>query len=162
MLPAEVDEKYIALVAHNERKSALKSFVAEHKDFFSKVTLVTTESTGRTLKESLGINVTELVASGPLGGDLAIGGMISEKKIAAIFFFKDPLSAHPHAADIEALTRLCDVHHVPYATNLASARGILMILQEFGTDWQLDADEHSIVEKYKQDQAKVIQSVSKQ
>lgn len=162
--PVEVDDntRYISLVAHNEMKSALKSFVEEHKDFFSKVPLVTTGSTGRTLKKSLGIPVEKLVASGPLGGDQAIGGMISEEKIAAIFFFKDPLSSHAHAADIEALTRLCDVHQIPYATNPASAIGILMLLKEFGTDWQLESDEGSIVDKYKKAQSKVIQSVSNQ
>ena len=122
--------------------------------------LVTTGSTGKAMTESLGIPVEKLVASGPLGGDQAIGGLISEHKIAAIFFFKDPLSAHPHAADIEALTRLCDVHRVPYATNSASAIGLLMALRQFGLDWQIDRDQNTVLSRYQQTQSKVISKVS--
>jgi methylglyoxal synthase len=50
------------------------------------------------------------VSSGPLGGDQEIGGRISNGEVGVVFFFRDPLSAHPHEADIHALCRLCDVH----------------------------------------------------
>ena len=110
---------------------------------------MTTGTTGRSLKNKLDIHVEKLVASGPLGGDQAIGGLISEGRISAIFFFKDPLSSHAHASDIEALTRLCDVHQIPYATNAASAQGLLMSLAEFGLDWDINKEESLIVQKYK-------------
>ena len=158
-VPVNQETKYISLVAHNEMKPSLIKFVEDHRNFFGKMPLVTTGSTGKAMTESLGIPVEKLVASGPLGGDQAIGGMISEHRIAAIFFFKDPLSAHPHAADIEALTRLCDVHHVPYATNFASAIGLLMALRRFGLDWQFDY-EQSALSKYKQAQSQVIAQVA--
>jgi len=38
-----------------------------------------------------------------------------------VFFFVDPLSAQPHEPDIRALLRVCNVHNVPLATNLATA-----------------------------------------
>ena len=125
-VPVNEETKYVSLVAHNEMKSTLIKFVEEHRNFFGKMPLVTTGSTGRAITDSLGIPVEKLVASGPLGGDQAIGGLISEHKVAAIFFFKDPLSAHPHAADIEALTRLCDVHQVPHCTGRISSVWYLM------------------------------------
>ena len=160
--PVPVDEntRFVSLVAHNEMKNVLLKFVEEYYDFFSKVPLVTTGSTGRSLQQSLGITVERLVASGPLGGDQVIGGMISENKICAIFFFKDPLTAHAHAADIEALTRLCDVHQIPYATNRASAIGLLMALDNFGLEWKVSSDENSIVYKYNEGQSKIISSVT--
>ncbi len=153
--------KYIALVAHNQTKEVLINFVADHLIFFNTLPLVTTGSTGRALKGKLGIDVQKLVASGPLGGDQAIGGMISEGKISAIFFFKDPLSPHPHAADIEALTRLCDVHQIPYATNGASARGLMMSIQTLGLEWEMHEKDSHIVEKYKESQQSVISSHAK-
>ena len=70
--------KFVSLVAHNDMKNVLINFVAGNKPFFSGLPLVTTGSTGRSLKNKLGIEVERLVASGPLGGDQAIGGMISE------------------------------------------------------------------------------------
>ena len=159
-IPVTPQTKYISLVAHNEMKSSLINFVEEHRNFFGRMPLVTTGSTGKAMTESLGIPVEKLVASGPLGGDQAIGGLISEHRIAAIFFFKDPLSAHPHAADIEALTRLCDVHRVPYATNSASAVGLLMALRQFGLNWQIEYEPDSVISKYQQKQSQVISQVS--
>ena len=41
-------------------------------------------------------------ASGPLGGDQAIGVLVSADNVCGIIFFRDPLSAYPHRADIEA------------------------------------------------------------
>ncbi len=41
--------------------------------------------------------------------------------VQAVFFFVDPLSAQPHDPDIRALLRVCNVHNVPLATNLATA-----------------------------------------
>ena len=70
------------------------------------------------------------VKSGPLGGDQAIGHMISTGNIRGIIFFRDPLSAHPHHADIEALGRLCDVYQIPLATNPATGIAVLEYLSE--------------------------------
>ena len=36
-------------------------------------------------------------------------------------FFVDPLSAHPHEPDVLSLQRLCNVHNVAIATNVATA-----------------------------------------
>ena len=152
--------RHVALVAHNNMKNVIINFVAEHKSFFAELPLVTTGSTGRSLKNKLGIEVEQLVASGPLGGDQAIGGMISEGQIAAIFFFKDPLSSHAHASDIEALTRLCDVHQIPYATNAASAEGLMMSLKAYGLHWELNLQESEVVKRYKKNQQAVINSHS--
>ena len=66
------------------------------------------------------LNINRL-ASGPLGGDQQIGSLIVNQDIDLVIFLRDPLTSQAHEPDIQALIRLCDVYHVPVATNLASA-----------------------------------------
>ena len=63
--------------------------------------------------------------SGPLGGDQMIGAEVAKKRIHGIIFLRDPLTSQPHEPDITALLRVCDVHNVPLATNLATAELVL-------------------------------------
>jgi methylglyoxal synthase len=51
--------------------------------------------------------------------------MIASGKIDYVIFLRDPLTAQPHEPDVSALLRVCDVHNVPLATNLASATAII-------------------------------------
>jgi methylglyoxal synthase len=50
-----------------------------------------------------------------------IGAEIAKELIDAVIFLRDPLTAQPHEPDVSALLRVCDVHDVPLATNIASA-----------------------------------------
>jgi methylglyoxal synthase len=68
--------------------------------------------------------------SGPEGGDMQIGARIVSGDVDAVVFLRDPLTAHPHEPDIQALLKVCDVHGVPVATNLASAEILLRSLTQ--------------------------------
>jgi len=118
----------IALIAHDQKKSALVEFVRGHMDFFRARRLVATGSTGALLARELGIEI-ERVAHGPEGGDLIIGGRVALGQIAAVIFFRDPLTAQPHEPDVSALLRVCDVHNIPLATNAASAEAIVAAMK---------------------------------
>jgi methylglyoxal synthase len=71
-----------------------------------------------------------LVNSGPNGGDQQIGGMVASGVVRAVIFLRDPLMAQPHEPDIAALMRVCDVHNVPLATNVATAEAVMHLLFE--------------------------------
>ena len=126
---------YISLIAHNNMKSALVDFVENHIEYFESVPLVATVNTGEALYKKLGISLTKKVASGPLGGDQTIGSLIAPGQLGAVFFFRDPLFSHPHQADIDALTRLCDVYQVPIATNPSTAEALVDYLSRKGLDF---------------------------
>ena len=159
--------RLVALVAHNNMKPSMMNFVAKHIDFFKTVSIVTTGSTGSALEKKLGLTVACKVASGPLGGDQEIGGMITNDAVAASFFFIDPLSAHPHEADIRALTRICEVHNVPCATNPSSAKALVHSFttnEEFRltlSKYITANTESDVVAAYMENQKKIIEAVAK-
>ena len=119
----------LALIAHDQKKAALVEFVLRHRDVFERSQLVATGSTGRLIEEKVGLDV-ECVAHGPDGGDLIIGARVALGQIRAVIFFRDPLTAQPHEPDVSALMRVCDVHQIPLATNLATAEAIVAWLSD--------------------------------
>ena len=110
----------IALIAHDGRKVDMVAFATYNRERLSRFDLVATSTTGLLLQEKVGLDVTRLL-SGPMGGDAQIAAMIVEGKIRAVIFLVDPLSAHPHDPDIRTILRVCNVHNIPLATNVASA-----------------------------------------
>mmetsp|Transcript_140400 Transcript_140400/g.244475 ORF Transcript_140400/g.244475 Transcript_140400/m.244475 type:complete len:628 (-) Transcript_140400:140-2023(-) len=133
------ETRFVSLVAHDEMKPSMMKFVEDNFDYMMTTPLVTTGTTGKSL-EKMGLKVGKKVNSGPVGGDQEIAAMGCNGKVAAVFFFKDPLTALPHSADIEALVRVCDVHGIPYATNPGTARGVLLALKKFGLQWREKAN----------------------
>lgn len=116
--------KTIALIAHDRCKTEMVVFAREHAAALSQQRLVATRTTGGLLRAELGLNVEQML-SGPQGGDLQIGALIAEGQVHAVIFLRDVLTAQPHEPDISALLRICDVHNVPVATNLATAAWVL-------------------------------------
>ena len=119
----------LALIAHDGKKEEMVRLAREHKENLSKLTLVATRSTGQLVREGTGLAIT-LVNSGPMGGDQQIGAMVASGVVKAVIFLRDPLTAQPHEPDIAALMRVCDVHNVPLATNLATAEAVMHLLFE--------------------------------
>ena len=119
----------VALIAHDGKKDDLARLARAHRDTLGRLRLVATGTTGRLLEMAIGLPV-ERMASGPEGGDLQIGARVVEGLIDAVIFLRDPLTAHPHEPDIQALLKICDVHQVPLATNMTSAEIVLSFLAE--------------------------------
>lgn len=114
----------LALIAHDEKKPDLIDFAENRSDDLDHFELMATGTTGTRLIEATGLDI-ERKQSGPLGGDMQIGAEIASEDCHGVIFLRDPLTAQPHEPDITALLRICDVHDVPLATNLASADAVL-------------------------------------
>jgi methylglyoxal synthase len=119
----------LALVAHDGKKDDLLRLAMNYRSALARLHLIATSHTAGLLAEALGLPV-ERVRSGPRGGDIQIGAKIVAGEIDAVVFLRDPLTAHPHEPDIQALLKVCDVHGVPVATNLASAEILLRSLSQ--------------------------------
>lgn len=96
------------------------AFVMDHKERLRGFDLVATHTTGKLIKEKTGL-AARCLLSGPFGGDAQIAALVAEGRVNAVFFFLDPLGKHPHDPDIQGLLRICNVHNVPLATNIATA-----------------------------------------
>lgn len=117
----------VALVAHDGKKAELVELLRIHRPLLAPFRLIATRSTGGLLERELNLRV-EVVASGPEGGDLQLGARLVEGAIDAVIFLRDPLTAHPHEPDIQALLKVCDIRRIPLATNAASAEILLHFL----------------------------------
>ena len=118
----------IALIAHDQMKNALVAIGREFKSTLQAHRLMATGTTGSRLRDGVGLEV-ECLLSGPLGGDLQIGARLATGLVDMVIFLRDPMTPQPHEPDINALVRACDVHDIPCATNLASARILLQQLK---------------------------------
>ena len=121
----------IALVAHNGKKDDMVALATEFAPLLRAHTLMATGTTGGRLQAEVGLSVERLL-SGPLGGDLQIGARLSVGEVDLLVFLRDPMTAQAHEPDINALVRACDVHNVPCATNVATARVLLERLLSIG------------------------------
>ncbi len=118
------EHKTVALIAHDNKKDEMIAFALRNRAVLERYHLIATGTTGGLLIEKVGLNVTQML-SGPLGGDAQIAAQVAEGKVAAVFFFIDPLGKHPHDPDINSLLRICNVHNVPLATNPSTAAFII-------------------------------------
>lgn len=123
----KISEKRVALIAHDAKKVDIVMFANKHKDKLGQCELIATGTTGTMIKSKAGLEVKQM-HSGPDGGDLQIAGLIASGEIELVIFLRDPLTAQPHDPDISALLRVCDVHNIPFATNLATAEALIVNL----------------------------------
>jgi methylglyoxal synthase len=110
----------IALIAHDNKKQEMLEWAELNLVLLGVHELFATATTGRVLRERLGLPVT-CFRSGPLGGDQQIGSRIAEGEIDLLVFLCDPLASHPHDVDVKALLRIAVVCNIPTACNRATA-----------------------------------------
>jgi methylglyoxal synthase len=95
----------LALIAHDAKKEDMVRLAKMHAENMVRLDLIATRSTGQLIQGRTGLPVT-LMQSGSLGGDQQIGALIA-------------------SGDVSAVMRVCDVHDVPLATNVATAEALL-------------------------------------
>ena len=69
-------------------------------------------------------------SSGPLGGDAELVALMCTRQLGGVMFFVDPMSAHPHTADIACLTRQAIVHNMLFMNNPVSANAGAHVLRQ--------------------------------
>lgn len=125
----------IALIAHDTKKELMVQFCIAYCGVLSKHNLCATGTTGKMVAEATGLNVQHYL-SGSQGGDQQIAARISCNEIDLLLFFRDPISVKPHEPNDMNLLRLCDVHNILVATNIATAEALIHALERGDLDWR--------------------------
>lgn len=124
------DMRQLALVAHNHMKPAMKDFIETYSEILQNFRITGTQTTMRMCKTLWGednpkIQYGMACTSGPLGGDAQVAALMCMEDLGALIFFVDPLSAHPHQADIDSLIRLANCGNVITCLNPTSAMSMM-------------------------------------
>ena len=117
----------LAFIAHNEQKDALVRFINEYASLLDGYSAIATKETGDRIRRDTSLRVTSLLP-GAKGGDVQIAARVAEQQIAAVIFLADAQLKHNTAADLGTMTRMCQLHDVPLATNLSTARAVILSL----------------------------------
>lgn len=125
----------IALIAHDTKKELMVQLCIAYCGVLSKHNLCATGTTGKMVAEATGLNVQRYL-SGSQGGDQQIAARVSCNEIDLLLFFRDPISVKPHETNDMNLLRLCDVHNIPVATNIATAEALIHALERGDLDWR--------------------------
>ncbi len=125
----------IALIAHDKKKDLMVQFCMAYCGIFSKHTLCATGTTGKLISEATGLTVDRFL-SGAQGGDQQIGARVAYNEIDMVIFLRDPLSPMPKEPDVNSLLKVCDVHNIPIATNIATAEMLILGLDRGDLSWR--------------------------
>ena len=125
----------IALIAHDSKKELLVQFCIAYCGILSKHNICATGTTGKMVAQATGLNIKSYL-SGSQGGDQQICARISCNEIDLLLFFRDPINAKPSEPNEMTLLRLCDVHNIPMATNIATAEVLIHGLERGDLDWR--------------------------
>ena len=125
----------IAIIAHDAKKELMAQFCIAYCGILSRHKLCATGTTGKMVSEATGLEI-NCFLSGIQGGDQQIGALIACNEIDMLLIFSDPLNPKEHEPNVSNLLRLCDVHNVPAATNIATAEALIHALERGDLDWR--------------------------
>ncbi len=126
----------ITVMAHDKKKELMVQFCTAYKSILAKHHISATATTGRMVAEATGLPVSLFLARAQ-GGHQQVDARIAYNEIDMVFIFTDPNNTDPwEDQHLVHTLRLCDMHNVPIATNLAAAEMLILGLQRGDLDWR--------------------------
>ncbi len=125
----------IAITAHDAKKELMTQFCIAYCGILSRHKIFATGTTGKLVSDATGLEI-NCFLSGAQGGDQQIGALIACNEIDMLLIFGDPINSKENEPGTYSLLRLCDVHNVPAATNIATAEALIHSLERGDLDWR--------------------------
>ena len=127
----------LALMAHDNKKKLMENLCVAYRHILVKHKIFATGTTGQIVEDAVNLPVEKYLA-GHLGGEQQLSAQIALGEIDLVIFLRDPLNPKQYEPEMGALMRLCDVHNIPFASNLATAEALLLALERGDLDWRLN------------------------
>ena len=132
----------IAIIAENNKKELMAQFCIAYRGILSRHHLLATHTTGRYISDATGLEI-ETFLAGSSGGTEQIASRISFNEVDLVFYFRSTDPAKEISDAEESLLRLCDIHNIPLATNIATAEALVTALDHGELSWREFINPHS-------------------
>lgn len=124
----------IAIIAHDSKKELMVQFCIAYCGILSHHKICATNTTGKLVSDATGLEIFKFLSASQ-GGDQQIASRIACNEIDLLLYFRDPMKADSASSNSDLL-RLCDVHNIPAATNIATAEALIHALERGDLDWR--------------------------
>ena len=126
----------IAIIAGDRKKELMTQFCIAYCGILANHNLCATGTTCKYIAEATGLHIEKLL-SGTHGGVQHISSRVSYDEIDLVLFFRDAYESESEAEknDLDLL-KLCDIHNIPVATNIATAEILVRALDRGDLDWR--------------------------
>ncbi len=126
----------IGFIAHDAKKKLMQNFCIAYRGILAKHELYATETTGRLIEDAANLTLHKYLA-GLLGGEQQIAAQIENNELDLVIFLRDPDSKDSYERSIhQSIVRLCDIHNIPLATNLATAELLVKSMDRGDMEWR--------------------------
>lgn len=125
----------IAIIADDNKKELMAQFCTAYCGILSRHHLCATHTTGKYISEATGLDI-ETFLMGSSGGMEQLSSRISFNEIDIVFYFRSTDPAKEIHEYESTLLRLCDVHNIPLATNIATAEALVIALDNGSLNWR--------------------------
>ena len=128
----------IALIASDKKKDLITELCMAYCGILSRHSLCSTSITGKYISDATGLSI-ERMMPGSAGGVQQIASRIAFNEVDILFYFRDTSSNAEYGDSEETnmnIMRLCDLHNVLVATNIATAEALILALDRGDIDWR--------------------------
>jgi len=125
----------IAIIAHDNKRELMAQFCIAYYNILKKHRLCATATTGKYVADATGLTI-EKMLMGDYGGEQQMASRISYNEIDCLLYFRDTAQANNYNEDAMNILRLCDVHNIPVATNIATAEILICAVERGDLDWR--------------------------
>lgn len=126
---------YIAIIADDNKKELMAQFCIAYCGILSRHHLCATHITGKFISDATGLEI-ETFLAGSSGGTDQIASRVSYNEIDLVFYFRSTDPSDIVYEGEQNLLRLCDVHNIPLATNIATAEALVTALENGTLNWR--------------------------